>query len=153
MKDVSKQTKIFKWASLVLLVAIFALQFIPFWNIEGESFSIQDYIWNEATNRTVTDYIKSFIGNDYRVSSLAFTAGVQLIAPAITFILYLRKSSCNAIGFFTFVTGVIGTWGFLTKPAFQLGTLWIVYLVIDILLVISSIMLFVAFNKETPVEE
>lgn len=148
MKNVSKQTNTMKWICAVLLILIFVLQFTPFWNVDGTSFSIQKYIWLEAENTTINNYLVSNVGSDYNINKLIVTALIQLVAPLFGLVFCLLKSSSIYVAISTIICGIGGVWGMLTKPAYQLGGNWILFLVVDIALVIAGIMLVVRWYKD-----
>ena len=153
MKNSSKNVKIFNWACIALIAVILVLQFIPYWNVDGETFSIQGYIWNEPTNRVLSNYIKSFVGMDYKVGDLALTAGAHMVVSIWVAFLVLRRSTSNLTAYLSIITGVIGTIGMITEPAFQINPLWIALLVLNIVLVAVAVLRILAAKKNVVVAE
>lgn len=142
----SQKTKLVKILSVVcvlLMVAMFVLQFIPFWSIPGEtaeddiSLSISEYVWFPTENGDLTDYLEDEI-DDYTVNSIVLPCVVLLVAPFLTAVIFLINKDNLVVPALTAIAGIIGVWGFLAKPALQYGSIWPVYLVLSILMIAAG---------------
>ena len=116
--------RICNYICVVLMLVILVFQFLPFWHYstEEESFatSIQTYIWFPGECRDLDDYLAEQTGNE------DIEAGQILGMP----ILVLVR-------------------GFLSTPAFQLGSNWVVSLVLCIaVLLVSLVSLLTLAKKE-----
>lgn len=148
MKHIKKNVSICNYVCAGLMLILLVLQFMPFWEVPDKTVSIQSYIWQPDTNKEVTDYLRLKLGADYKID--------QIIAmPIWSIILCVAGIICSLIkpkSFFTALIpafcGVIGIWGYLTKPAFQLGTGWVLHLIICIIMLAIACITFFSHIKE-----
>ena len=120
----------------VLMLVILVFQFLPFWHYstEGESFatSIQTYIWFPGECRDLDDYLAEQTGNeDIEAGQILGMPILVLVSGAVGIVLCLIKAKSAIVSLLPAICGISGIWGFLSTPAFQLGSNWVVSLVRD----------------------
>ena len=122
--------RICNYICVVLMLVILVFQFLPFWHYstEEESFatSIQTYIWFPGECRILV-----------------------LVSGAVGIVLCLIKAKSAIVSLLPAICGISGIWGFLSTPAFQLGSNWVVSLVLCIaVLLVSLVSLLTLAKKE-----
>ena len=145
-----EKTKIFNWISIVLMGVLLLLQFLPFWNIDGVSVSIQGYIWLKPGDEQIGEYLAPYlnVGDSFLINKV-------IAMPLLVLVLVLTGIVLNLIfnNIYTTVLpllcGVIGAWGYLAKPAFQLGTGWVLHLVVCIaIFVVAGIKMYFLIKED-----
>lgn len=138
---------------VLLLAVLLVLQFTPFWELDGQQISIGSYIWFPTEHSDLTGYIQEETVNpDYRIDSLVLPSIVQLVIPAAGIFLFLYNREGIFVQICAAVSGLVGIWSFLCKPAFRLGTIWYVHLILVILLLIAGIVSLVIRKKHIDLE-
>lgn len=133
---------------VILLIAAFVVQFIPFWSA-GESVSIAGYVWFPTDHGDLTTYFQQNMASDFDAGNLAIYSIVQMLVPVAAIVLaaFLGSEIWLAIG--AGVTGISGIWSVLRKAALRAGKFWPVMLGISILLLLAAILLVCAQKQET----
>lgn len=145
-----KKSKIFKWVSIALMGALLILHtLVPFWNYGTDPetsaklvTSIQKYLWYIPSDKMMAEYLAPcFVldgKNDYLINHVVFMPVVVLVCTVagIAISLWKKNALTSLIPLFC---GVVGTWEYLTNPAFQLGNLWVLHLVVCILMVLAAV--------------
>lgn len=140
----NNQIRSTKWIGIavsVLMLALVVLQFVPFWRYQGESLSIAGYVWRPYEHSEFTSLFKSYFGKSFKVSLFfALPMAITLIANAIGTVLCFLKQDSTALYLLPVVSAMIGIYGFLSAPAYQLGSSWIVHLILNILMLITGVL-------------
>ena len=136
-KITTTQIANFICAALSLLIII--LQFTPFWNFDGGSLSISSYIWFPSDHTDLTAYLTAELRNDYSINSIVAMPILVLVGGAAGAALCVIKSKTPYTLLIPAFVGAVGAWGFLTKPAYQLGGNWVLQLIICIVLLVFAV--------------
>ena len=146
--------RICNYICVVLMLVILVFQFLPFWHYstEEESFatSIQTYIWFPGECRDLDDYLAEQTGNeDIEAGQILGMPILVLVSGAVGIVLCLIKAKSAIVSLLPAICGISGIWGFLSTPAFQLGSNWVVSLVLCIAgLLVSLVSLLTLAKKE-----
>ena len=146
--------RICNYICVVLMLVILVFQFLPFWHYstEEESFatSIQTYIWFPGECRDLDDYLAEQTGNeDIEAGQILGMPILVLVSGAVGIVLCLIKAKSAIVSLLPAICGISGIWGFLSTPAFQLGSNWVVSLVLCIaVLLVSLVSLLTLAKKE-----
>ena len=131
-----------KWIGIAVSVLMFILvilQFVPFWRYQGESLSIAGYIWRPYEHSEFTSLFKSYFGKGFKISLMfAMPMVATLVANTVGTVLCAIKYSSKAVYLLPVVSAVAGIYGYLAAPAFQLGSSWIIHLVLYILVMAAG---------------
>ena len=71
-----------------------------------------------------------------------------LVAGAVGVVLCLIKSGSGFASILPAICGVAGVWGFLAKPAFQLGSTWQIQLALSAVILVLAIVSIAAMIRE-----
>lgn len=135
IKNSKKTLTIMKYVSLGLMVVLFALQFVPYW----EGVSIAQFL---AFPEEVTTTVKEVVGGQVNIDDIVVVVVCQLIGSLIGVILYLKKKPGTFAGLVPMIAGGAGVLGCLLQPSYQAGSLWLVVLAVSaVLLVVGTISL------------
>ena len=112
------------------------------------STSIQSYVWFPTDHAALESYIAGQVGGDYSINSIILMPIIVLVTTVAGIILCVAMSDNLLIGLIPLGCGLVGIWGYLSKAAFQLGTNWVLHLVICIAMVAAAAlkMYFIAKN-------
>ena len=124
----------------LLFAILIVLQFVPFWELEGEQISISEYIWFPLENGELTTHFIETVSPEFKVDSLVLSSLLQLVIPAVGIVLFLCNKESVYVPYCTGAAGLIGMWSYLSKPAFRLGMNWQLHFAFAILL--SFVVLF-----------
>lgn len=145
--------KIFSILCVVLMLGMLVLQFVPFWEVEAEdpednlSVSISSYIWFPGENDDLTDYFEDVYKDNsyekYNINSIVLPCVLFLVLPVIAAVFFAFDRDTAVTPILTALCGVFGVWAFLAKPVMRYGSLWVVYFVLSIVLILAAVASFV----------
>lgn len=133
----------------VLMLALLALQFLPYWTVADRQVSIQEYTWLPLDNKDLTKQFEGMYGKaNYNLNDVVgmpvlvffFTIGTAL------FTIFTKAKSWVAI--FPAVAGISVIIGYLTLPIYQLNDMWIAHVALAGVIVLVSIIAIASFVKE-----
>lgn len=124
-----------------LMILLMILQFTPFWHYGDPqtSTSIQGYVWFPSENSKLDGYIQAETGNaDFSINNVLTMPILELILCAIGIVLCIAKSESSLIGLLPAAAGLVGTFGYLTNPAFHLDSGWVLHMLLCLIMLILS---------------
>jgi len=130
-----------------LMLALVICQFLPFWSANGDAASLQEYTWWPERHTALTDWFKTNISSDFRVNDIVMPTLLMLIFGCLGSVMCLIKSKSCLPVLPALICGISGIWGYLAKPAYQLGSLWFVHLMLAIAIVLICIPLLISSAK------
>lgn len=125
--------------SAVLMLALLLCQLLPFWDFGSQQLSIQQYIGFPEKHQEVTSYFRSQISPDFMVKDIVLMPVITLLVGLIGAFFCVWKCKKNWVFLFPMICGISGVIGYLGVPAFQLGAMWQLHLVISILMLVCAI--------------
>lgn len=135
----------------VLMVALLVLQFLPgYWsqksdtpdkngNYITDTTSLQGYIWMPEKYEVLDEYFKDLYGKKFELNQIILMPVVSLVFGTIGAVLALAKRRNKTTSKLGVLVGVIGVYGYLSHPIFQLNAMWIAHLVICILIALVGL--------------
>lgn len=145
--------RICNYICVVLMLVILIFQFMPFWHYtdDEETFdtSIQSYVWFPGEYRELDDYLEEATANeDYEVGQIIGMPILVLVSGAVGIVLCIIKAKSALVSLLPAICGISGIWGFLAVPAFQLGSNWVVSLVLCIAVLLVSLVSLLSLAKK-----
>jgi|GEM_PF-1238919 len=138
-----------------LLLALLILQFLPgYWtcqrstaDVNGEfpteSASLQEYIWTPAEFLYFEKYFEKEFGKDFELNQVIVMPVVTLVCGVLGIICGLIKHDKAWPGILAALAGIVGAYGYLMQPFFQMGPNWQVHLAVCIALAVVSVTMLV----------
>ncbi len=142
---------------IVLLAISMLAQFLPYWHgeftetsiVNGEKIEVTDtaisiatYVWFPKDHVRFGRWlgqeavkIDPEASMDIDLNDFVFVPALQLLLGLIGIVALSIKFGKYQASIITGITGLLGLWGFLTSPYLKAGSLWWLFLVINILLV------------------
>jgi len=163
-KVLLSKNKICSIICIVLLVAVMAAQFLPYWHgefveesiKEGQKVSVTDtsisvaqYVWFPKDHANFGKWLGTTAAQTYGadaeidINDFVFVPAFQLLISFIGIVALGIKFGKYQPSFFAGVSGVLGLVGFLTSPYLKLGSLWGLFVAINVLLIIMFVVTFV----------
>ena len=170
-KVLLSKNKICSIICIVLLVAVMAAQFLPYWHGEfveetikdGQKISVTDtsisvaqYVWFPKDHANFGKWLGATAAEMYGaeaevdINSFVFVPAFQMLLAFIGIVALGLKLGKYQPAIFAGVTGVLGLYGFLTSPYLKLGSLQGLFIVINILLIIVFIFLIIICELQFP---
>ena len=139
---------IIRWSSIVLMLVIIVLQFLPFWNIDGKSISVASYVWWPEKNAELTTFMRTELGNpQFDVRNILNQAFFQLVSAGFGIFWYLTKKDSPMIAVVPFICAILGITAYLFNPPYRYGGNWILQLVINVVLLALAVIKLVKVFK------
>lgn len=138
--------------SAALMLVLLILQFTPFWHFDGESeqsSSIQSYVWFPEDHKELDSYLSESCGVDYSLNSIVAMPVLVLVLGAVGVVLCIMKGRHWATALLPAACGLVGTWGYLSRAAYHLGSGWGFHLVLCIAVLILGVSAAVLGVRET----
>lgn len=136
-----EKTKIFNWVCVVLMGLIIVLQMLPFWKYDASlpGVAIQQYVWLIPDNMDVQEYLAPYVvvNGKHFINSVIGMPLLVLASGLVGIVLNLRNNNVYTT-LLPLFCGAIGVWGYLALPAFQLGTAWVLHLIVCIALIAAA---------------
>lgn len=135
------RTSVCNLISIVLMIILLVCQFTPFWTYgeNGETASIQDYIWNPTEYGDLEKYFKAEVSADYDINSILLMPILVLVLAVAGAVTGGIKIGHAWVGAFPAVCGLVGVWGYLSKAVFQMGSHWGLHLALCVVLLIIGV--------------
>jgi len=136
---------------VVLMVLLLVLQFLPFWSYgePAETASISDYIWWPEDHKSLEKHMQGQFGKDFHVWEIVGMPCGVLAFGVLGILFCLIKPRNPLCTFLPLACGGIGLWGYLCKPAFQLGVNWQLHAALCALIfVVAACTLLLAFKDQ-----
>ena len=132
---------------ILLMIAMIATQFLPFWTIdEGTTLSISDYTWFNS-NKEYKNFIKEMKANlkdaglmtadelkEFKINNFVYPPVVLLLVSLFGLGFCPFKLGKPLGHAFNLAVGCIGIWMYLGHPIYQLGANWQLHLALSIAL-------------------
>lgn len=144
---------------LALLLVLFAMQFLPFWNCTGckthedKMISISEYLWNTRDHKdgltvNMTDVYKDKYGSNmkdengkpwkFEANDVVNIPLVIVICTILGVIFMTTRPTTVLTSLVACIGGFTGVIGFLTNVALQAGQNWVLHLVASIVVAVVS---------------
>ena len=147
-KSLTGKASLINIVCAVLLILLLVLQFTPFWHYgdeEPQSASIQEFVWFPSDNKALSTYIEDQLGVDFAVDEMVVMPVVVLVSGLAGAIVCILKSRASAAAILPAIAGLSGVIGYLSTPALQLGSLWILHLAVCVVLLVLSLVLLISW--------
>lgn len=138
--------RVFIFLLAALMIALVALQFIPFWECgckecaKGDGMaSIADYIWFPSTHKDLTNTMKQVYGKSYEIADIVLPPVIVIAAAICTFIFAIPNSKNGLTALIPLCGGLAAVIGYLTERAYQMHSSWTIGLVLGIVTVVFSL--------------
>lgn len=149
LKTMEGRTKVFNYVCAGLTLILLMLQFTPFWNYNGQSASINGYVWLNPGDTEIASWFTSQLGTSVNINSVVISSVLVLLLGAAGAVLCVMKSHINLMALLPAAASLCGIYAFALKPVFRLGSTWIIQLVLCIAILAVSILTIVSsFKKE-----
>ena len=154
----NKLTKTFCIIAAVLLVGLFVLQFLPFWTVGEKTISMNGYLWLPEHNGDISAAFKGIMRDlGYLPDKAAETNWINWLAlwPVMqtVFILlglgiHVKARGNGFMLLFPIACGVCGILGFTRHPILQMGSTWVIQLILSIAMIVVSVVGLVLMFKK-----
>ena len=132
----------------VLMLALLVLQFLPFWNTGADTVSIGQYIWFPSDHADVTELIRPHTDGQIPINDVALPCVLMLLLSAGTLIFWIFSRKNLFLPLCSLIGSIAGIWVCIATPAFRMGNLWWLILVISLLGAAASLLtLFVRLQE------
>lgn len=143
----TKTVRICNLLCALLMLALVLCQFLPFWSANGDTASLQGYTWWPDDHKEVTNWFKSAVSPDFRANDVVIPTILMLVFGCLGSVFCLLQTKSCWVGFLPLICGGAGIWGYLTNPAYQMGSLWVGHLILAIAITALSIPMLIACVK------
>ena len=146
----SKVTKWMQIACAVMAAALIMLQFAPFWQVgdeAGSSASVNAYVWFPENHKDVGRYLEANV-EGYTINSIVPANVLVWVLGVAGVILACVQNGHVLTSVVHLAAGACGAWGYLTLPAMQLGSGWLLHLALCLALVACGVTGVAAAIKE-----
>lgn len=130
-----------------LMVVLIVLQFVPFWELDGQRVSICGYIWLPLDYAELTAHFTEAVNPDFTVDSLVLSSLLQLVVPATGIALFLYNRESVIVPYCTAAAGLVGVWPFLSKSVFRLGMNWQIHFTFATALLVAAVITLLVRRK------
>ncbi len=133
-----------------LAMVLVVLQFIPFWGCfqcstcgEGRVISINEYIWFANDHKTgLTSVLQKYYIPGFQAMDVVGASVLIQLASLFALAMCIIKPTKLTAAASALVAGLSCVVGYLTQPAYQMGQMWQVHLVIGILNILAALGVF-----------
>ncbi len=147
MKIQFNSTKIINVISVLMILVMAALLFMPYWQyesterIDGEKvtvsheISINDYVWFPKEHKGMTKVFEGLYENkkDYFINDLVTAPALVLVVGVLLGLFSLTYSKLPLSALLALILGVVNANGYMTRPEMQLGSACNLHLTISVI--------------------
>lgn len=138
MKKTQTYLTVTAWLCTGLLLVLLVLQFLPNWSANGDTTSVNGYVWRITVHTGLQDWFASQIAG-YDITQTIVMPILQLVFAFFGIVVFLIKRNEWFVSVFGIACGLTGLWGCITRPEFQLGSLWGAFLGVNVLLTLAGL--------------
>lgn len=134
----------------VLMLALLALQFLPYWTVTatGEQVSIQEYTWLPLDNEELTEQFEDMYGKkNYNLNDVVGMPVLVFFFTILTVVCTAITRGKSWVGIFPAVAGIGAIIGYLTLPVYQLNALWVAHVALGAVVTLVSLFCIYAFVR------
>ena len=145
----NKTTKLFCIITAVLMLALFVFQFLPFWTVGEKTISLNGYLWLPEHNGDISAEFKGIMkdlgylpdknAETNWINWLALWPVMQTVFLIVGIGLHYKAKGNGFMLLFPIACGVSGILGFTRHPILQMGSTWVIQLVISILMIVVAV--------------
>lgn len=142
-------TKTLKTCSILcaaLMLALILCHWMPFWTVNGESVSLQQYVWNCTEHGEVTKYLES-VDAQFNINDFVTLPLFIFIAAVVGAVFCLAKPRSLWASLLPAISGLLGVIAYLTDPALQAGSLWVLHLLLCVAILAVAVVTFYFRSK------
>ncbi len=141
--------KILNIVCIVLLLALFVGQFLPFWTSEKEetTLSINEYLWNAREHKDFSKELKPYIEKRLDLTEIGMSFAYFVLSIVAVIMILINPHGILSLGL-PVLCGFAGIYQFLGIKIFRLGQNWTIYLAVFCVLAVISILRIVFKPKE-----
>ena len=142
-------TKTLKTCSILcaaLMLALILCHWMPFWTVNGESVSLQQYVWNCTEHGDVTNYLGS-VDAQFNINDFVTLPLFIFIAAVVGAVFCLAKTRSLWASLLPAISGLLGVIAYLTDPALQAGSLWVLHLLLCVAILAVAVVTFYFRSK------
>lgn len=147
MKSINK-TNVCNILCALLMLALLAVQFTPFWQCGEEMVSIGGFIWFPTDHVDLEKQLVSVLQTDFAVDDMLAAPIMVLLLGAVGTVLCLLKFSQPMVLLLPVACGLSGLIGYLSTPALKTGMGWQWHVAICAAMLIVAIAGFAAWWME-----
>lgn len=156
IKTAGRATPILNYIVIFFLFALFVLQCLPFWTNadavqtsptkELREVSIQEFTWFCTTKKPaspgndMTKYFQRVYGSKWQSADIVLMPVIIVACCIITIFFGIKKPTRLWMNIVYLTAGIVGIWGYLSDPIFQLNDMYIVHIVVCALIIVSSLL-------------
>jgi len=133
-------TQIINLICAFILLVLIILQFVPYWHYDGMSASINSYVWFPYSHDALKTYLETSLGASVDLNREVITPIIITFVGILILALQIWKPDYSIAMFGTVLIGIAGAYGYLSSDVLQLGSTWILHLVLCIAAVALGIL-------------
>ena len=123
---------------VILMIASFVLQCVPFWNFGEVEASINGLIWRPRVHEELQTIFSQETGGTFDLNALVLYPVLQTVSALVGAVICLFLLNRPISALLPICCGVFGMLAYLTNPVLQMGNLWGLHLAVSILLLICG---------------
>lgn len=131
-------------ALLVLIVSV--MMFLPFWHWDGQSASINGYVWMPSEHTALEKHLSDALGYKTDINQIFQIPALMLLFGWAGFALCLIKRDSAWQMICTLPFGIFGIIGFLSCDALRLGSTWVLILMLCIAIIVLDLIGLLSFR-------
>ena len=147
----NRKVCVLNYICAALALALIATQFLPFWGCyqcgtcgEGKIISILQYVLFANNHKSgLTTILQDYYIPGFKAMDVVGTSVLILLTGAFSIFLCVSKSHKISSTLAPLAAGLCCVIGYLIQPAYQMGQLWILHLVIGIALIVVSVAIYI----------
>ncbi len=133
----------------ILMLALLVCQFIPFWSLNGDTASIAGYVWLSEEGNAFTEHFRSTLNDpNFYAGKIVLMNVFTIVASVVGMIMCLGHSTELQPTVFSGICGIVGVISCLAYPVYRMGTLWPLYLLLSIGMLLMAVIVFYPWLKE-----
>ena len=143
MKNKLNVTQLCNILCVVLMLALVACHFLPFWtapNKEGveTTYSVWQYVGFPTDNKSVTKTFENAIP-EFDINDMVLMPSAAILLAAVAVVFVFKNSEEVWLALFPALVGALGIHAYLALPVYQMGNMWILPLIVSALMFAGAV--------------
>ena len=141
-----KKIKTVNLIAAILVLTVSVMMFLPFWHWDGQSASINGYVWMPSEHTTLEKYLSDTLGYKTNVNEIVRMPALMFLLGWVGVALCLIKMDSAWQMLCTIPFGIFGIIGFFSCDALRLGSAWQLMLILCFAIVILDLIGLLSFR-------
>lgn len=113
-----------QWICVLIMLVMVGLLCVPYWHYDGQSTSVNGYIWFPSSKTALNLYFEAELGRTVFINDEIITPILLSFLGIVGLVLKIMFKDTPLAAMVAILFGAAGIYGYLASDVLKLGTMW-----------------------------